>query len=103
RHRDIDHPEIELGGLAQQFLQPGGILQSRDLHQNAVSALALDQRFNRAELVDAPLNDLNRLLDRLANPLEDSRVRHGETRRTAGLGRYVEATLASHAPRTPTD
>ena len=33
---DVDHAEIELGGLAEQFLQPRRILQARHLHQDAV-------------------------------------------------------------------
>ena len=42
------------------------------------AALARDQRLDRAELVDAPLDDLDRLVDRLAHPLHDRRFGHGE-------------------------
>ena len=44
----------------------------------AVAALALDDRLGGAELVDAPLDDLDRLLDRLADALGDRRLRDGE-------------------------
>ena len=71
----VDHAEFELGGLAEQFLQPGRVLQARHLHQNAVGALALDQRLDGAELVDAALDDLDRLLDRLADALDDRPAR----------------------------
>ena len=71
----IDHAEIELRGLAQKFLEARRILQARHLHQDAVDAFALDRRLDQAELVDAPLDDLDRLIDRLANPFGDSRHR----------------------------
>ena len=76
RARNVDHAEIELGGLAEQFLEPGRVLQARHLHQDAVGALALDQRLDGAEFVDAPLDDLDRLVDRLAHALDDRRVGH---------------------------
>ena len=47
------------------------ILQARHLHQDAVDALPLDHRLDGAELVDAALDDLDRLLDRLADALDD--------------------------------
>lgn len=67
RHRRIHHAEVELGGLAEQFFQTRRILQSRHLHQNAIEPLPLDQRFDGAEFVDTALDDLDRLLDRLAD------------------------------------
>ena len=71
RHGQIDHAEFHLGGLAEQFLQPGRILQARHLHQDTVEPLALDQRLDRAEFVDATLDDLDRLLDRLPDTFGD--------------------------------
>ena len=47
------------------------VLQARHLHQDAVDALALDRRLDGAEFVDAALDDLDRLLDRLADALDD--------------------------------
>ncbi len=78
RDRVIDHAEVELGGLAEQFLEAGRVLQARHLNENAVEALTLDQRFDSAEFVDAPLDDLDRLLDRLADAVVDRRERHGQ-------------------------
>src|SRR6185312_5230144 len=43
RHRNIDHPEIEFGGLSKQFLKPGWILKAGHLHKDAVRALTLDE------------------------------------------------------------
>ena len=78
RHGGIDHAEFHLGGLADQFLQPGRILQARHLHQDAIGALALDHRFDGAELVDAAFDDLDRLFDGLADALGDGGLRHAE-------------------------
>ena len=47
-------------------------------------ALALDQRLDGAELVDAALDDLDRLLDRLPDPLDDRRLGDGEPDQVAG-------------------
>ena len=77
RHRQVDHAEIELRGLAENLLQPRRVLQARHLHQNAVGALALDRRLDQAELVDAALDDLDRLIDGLADALGDRRRRTG--------------------------
>ena len=74
RHRLVDHAERQLGGLAEQFLEPRGILQARHLNQHAVDALALDRRLDGAKLVDAALDDLDRLLDRLADALDQRRL-----------------------------
>ena len=67
RHRLIDHAEIELRGLAEDFLQPRRILQAGHLDEDAVDALALDGRLDQAKLVDAALDDLDRLIDGLAD------------------------------------
>ena len=93
----IDHAEIELGGLAKQLLEPGRILQARNLDQNAVGAFALDQRFHRAEFVDAPLDDLDRLIDRLAHPLDDRRLAQRKPDQAAGLAGNVKAALSGGA------
>ena len=66
-HRLIDHAEIELCRLAENRLQPRRVLQTRHLNENTVDALALDGGFDEAEFVDAPLDDLDRLIDRLAD------------------------------------
>src|SRR5262244_420791 len=42
-----------------------GIVDPRELDENAVLSLALDRRLLGAGLVNAPSNDLDRLIDRL--------------------------------------
>ena len=74
-HRLIDHAKIELRGLAENFLQPRRVLQARHLDENAVGALALDGRLDQPEFIDAALDDLDRLIDRLADALGERRVR----------------------------
>ena len=76
RHTGVDHTEIHLRGFAEDFLQPCRVLQSRHLNQHAIETLALDQRLDRAEFVDALFDDLDRLLDRLPKPFGDRRLRN---------------------------
>ena len=45
--------KVSLRGLAENVLQALRILQAGHLHEDAVGALALDDRLGRAELVDA--------------------------------------------------
>ena len=88
RHRLVDHLEGQLGGLAENVLQPLRVLQARHLDQDAVVALALDDRFGRAELVDAAADDLDRLRDRRADAIVD-----------AGVGERILAGAPAPAPR----
>ncbi len=93
RLRLIDHAEIELRRLAEYVLEPRRILQSRDLDEDAIGAFALDGRLDQSELVDAPLDDLNRLIYGLADALVDRRVRRRERDQAAVLG-DIDAALA---------
>ena len=93
RFRRVDHAEVELRGLAENLLQPRRILQARHLHENAAGALALDGRLDQAKLVDAALDDLDRLIDGLADAFDDRRVRRGQRDQAASLG-DVDAALA---------
>src|SRR5882757_6072123 len=61
-HGLVDQPELELGGLADQFDQAPWIAEARHLHQDAIDALALDGGFDQAELVDPLFDDRDRLL-----------------------------------------
>ena len=97
RHGRIDHAEFHLGGLAEQFLQPARILQARHLDQDTVGALALDHRLDGAELVDAALDDLDRLFDGLADALGDGRLRHPEADQAAAGIADFEAALPAGA------
>ena len=92
----IDHAKIEFGGLAENLLQSRRVLQTGHLHQNAVGAFALDRRLDQAELVDAALDDLDRLIDGLANALDDRRVRWRK-RDEAAILADIDASLARRA------
>ena len=52
RVRVGDQPELEIGHLAQDALGFGGVLDTRQLHHDAVASLALHQRLRHAEFVD---------------------------------------------------
>ena len=56
----------------------------------------MDGRLDQTELIDAALDDLDRLIDGLADALGDRRVRRGERDQTALL-RYVDAALSRRA------
>ena len=93
----VDQTEGELGGLAEQFLQPRRILQARHLHQDAVDALALNRWLDGAELVDAALDDLDRLLHRLADALDDGGLGRSEPDQAVAGIDDVDRTLAGRA------
>lgn len=57
----VDHLECQLGGLAENFLQPLRILQSRHLNQDAIGALTLDDRLGGAEFINTAADHLDRL------------------------------------------
>jgi hypothetical protein len=55
--------EAHLRGGAEQFTQPGRILQPGELDEETVGSDALDRRLGHADLVDALPDDLQALLD----------------------------------------
>src|SRR6266446_7145837 len=57
----------------------------------------LDYRFNGAELVDAPLDDLNRLFDGLPYPFSDRGLRNGDPDQPAAGVTDLNAALAAGA------
>src|SRR6185312_2239492 len=73
----------------------GLILQARHLNQDTIRALALDQRLNGAEFVDAALDDLDRLVDRLPHPIGDRRRRNGKPDQSAASIADLKAALAA--------
>ena len=95
-HRLIDHAKIKLRGLAENFLQPRRVLQAGHLDENAVSALALNGRLDQPEFIDAALDDLDRLIDRLADALGQRRVRGRQRNQAAVLG-DIDAALPGGA------
>src|SRR5208282_4460668 len=96
RHRRVDHAEIEFRRLAQNLLQPRRILETRHLHENAVDAFALDGRLHEAKLVHTPLDDLDRLIDGLADSLGERRVRRSKRDETAAF-RDIDTALSRYA------
>ena len=58
--------ESELRGAAEKRLDMLGVIDTRKLHQNAVRPLALNRWLLGSCLVDAPANNLDRLIDCLA-------------------------------------
>ena len=94
RHRHIDQPERQLGGLADDVDELLRIAETGHLHQDTVGALALDRRLDQAELVDAPLDDLDRLIHHLADPLDDGRLHDGELNEPATGVDDIERALA---------
>ena len=75
RHGLIDHLERQLCRLAENVLKALRILKTRDLDENTVYALALDDRFGRAELVDAAADNFDRLRDGGTGPIRNSTFR----------------------------
>ena len=57
----IDQLEGQLGGAPEQRLDVLRIVHARELHQDAILALALDRRLLGAGLVDAAADDFDRL------------------------------------------
>jgi hypothetical protein len=96
RHRLIDHAKIELGGFAQNLLEPRGILQARNLHENAEGAFTLDGRLDQSELVDAALDNLDRLIDGLAHAFRQRCVRRRQCDQ-AGILSDIDAALPRSA------
>ena len=75
----------------------GRILQARYLYEDAIIALPLDQRLDGAELVDALLDDLDRLLDGLAEAIVHRGLRDGQSdQAVAGVG-HIEIALRGAA------
>jgi hypothetical protein len=99
RGRHVDHAEIHFRRLAENLDQSAGILQAGHLHEDAAEALALDDGLDEAELVDAALDDLDRLIDRLAHPLGERGIRGRQGDETA-VFRDVDTALAVRAEYT---
>ena len=59
----VDHADLERRGAAEDVLGARGVLHARQLHDDAVGALLLDDRLGDAELVDAVAQDRDVLLD----------------------------------------
>ena len=64
----IDEMKIELRRLPQKRLETFGIIQARDLHDNAIITLPLDHRLGGSQLVDPASNNFDRLLHRSREP-----------------------------------
>ena len=82
--------------LPRISLSREGSCRAGHLNENAVGALALDRRLDQAELVDAALDDLNRLIDGLTDALDQRSVRGGE-RDEAAVFSDIDAALSRRA------
>src|SRR6185437_12550405 len=85
RRRVLVHQlEGHLRGLAENALDEVRVLYAQQLQHDAVRSLALDRWLLRAGLVDAPADDLDRLIDDL---LVNARQRHfAELERDRAVG-----------------
>ena len=83
--------------LPTNFVQPGRVLQARDLHQDAILPLTLDQRLDSAEFVDAAFDDLDRLFDGLPDAIGDRGLRNGQSDDAAAGIADLKAALAAGA------
>ena len=73
------------------------VAEAGHLDQDPIHALALDHRLDGAEFVDPARHDLDRLIDRLANALEDRRLGPGEAHEAVAGTDDVDAALAGGA------
>ena len=70
-------------------------MQARHLHQDAIGTLPLDQGLYGSEFVDAALDDLDRLLDRLPDSVGDSGLRNGQADQATTRVGNIKAALAA--------
>ena len=85
-----DEAEFELGGRAEQILDLGGVLQARHLDQDAVGALLLDVGLLGAGAVEAAVEHLDRLADRVADLVGRRRLGELELDRAVAVVGNVE-------------
>ncbi len=97
----IDELEGELGGPPEQRLDVLGIVDPRQLDEDAILTLALDRRLFSPGLVDAPADDLDRLFDRLpaARLSGDLGELHRAGAVAADLDAQVGVDLGERLPR----
>src|SRR6516165_5370410 len=78
-----------------------GIVDARQLDEDAVRSFALDRRLFGASLVDATADDLDRLIDRLAAPriCSDGAEPHRPRPVRGDVDRQVAIDLAQRGPR----
>ena len=78
RHRGIDQSERKLCSGTDDLDQLFGVAQSRYLHENTIGALALDRGLDQPHCIDAPLDDLDGLIDHLPGPFDERGLGHGQ-------------------------
>ena len=59
----VDHPDLEGRGTTEDVLGARGVLHARQLNDDAIDPLLLDDRLGDAQLVDAIAQDRDVLLD----------------------------------------
>src|SRR5262249_17984926 len=96
-HRLIDQAEFQFRLRLENAEQAARGAEARPLDQDRVLPLPLDGGLDQAELVDALLDDRNRLLDGLADALVRRRLRRCQPHETAAGLDHVERALARDA------
>jgi hypothetical protein len=88
--REGGQAELEEGGVLDQLAHAVGVVDSRQLHDDALAAGGLDDRLGDAVGVDAVADRLHRLIDRQVAQLRDLARQHREAD-AVGLLAAVEA------------
>ena len=90
-----DELEVELGGLADDLLELGGVLKPGHLDQHPARALLGDFGLLRAHRVDAAVQDLDRLRHGVAHLVGDGGVGQGQLNPAVGLRDVEGAAVAA--------
>ena len=98
-----DKLEGELGRLADHLDDLVGVADTRQLHDDAVLALALNRGFRDAGAVDALVDDAQRLIDRLADAALKPRIVEAEGELLAGPVEIEDAAGDTGAEHTGID
>ena len=93
-----DKTELKLGGLADHVLQRRRVLAARRFDQHAVRTLLLDDGLLGAHRVDAAVQHLDRLPDRVTHLVGDCSVRQRQPHAIGGL-RHIERSSVSSRER----
>ena len=96
------HVEAELGGAAQELADPARVLETWELHKDAIGPDALDRGLGDADLVDALPDDLEALLHRGVDPVAHALLGQRDADLLGRCGRHRQVG-GSGAKRHPAD
>ena len=94
RHGRMQQVEGQLGGLAEQLLDLGRVLDARSLHEDAVGALALDRVFLDAAGIETVSDDLDGRRDGLSSAFVETRLGRRDRDPARAVGLDVEIVVA---------